>query len=52
MAELTTIDGVGEIVALQLRDGIQLRKTFIIDLLSLLNIQEETQIVAGGHSKG
>ena len=52
MAELTTIDGVGEIVALQLRDGIQLRKTFIIDLLSLLNIQEETQIVAGGPFEG
>ena len=52
MAELTTIDGVGEIVALQLRDGIQLRKTFIIDLLSLLNIQEETQIVAGGPLEG
>ena len=52
MAELTTIDGVGEIVASQLRDGIQLRKTFIIDLLSLLNIQEETQIVAGGPFEG
>ena len=52
MAELTTIDGVGEIVASQLRDGIQLRKTFIIDLLSLLNIQEETQILAGGPFEG
>ena len=52
MAELTTIDGVGEIVALQLRDGIRLRKTFIIDLLSLLNIQEETQIIVGGPFEG
>jgi DNA ligase (NAD+) len=52
MAELTAIEGVGEIVAMQLRDGIQLRKTFIIDLLTLLNIQDEAQIVAGGPFEG
>ena len=52
MTELTAIEGVGEIVAMQLRDGIQLRKTFIIDLLTLLNIQDEAQIVAGGPFEG
>jgi len=52
IAELTSIDGVGEIVALQLRDGIHLRRDFIHDLLTQLTITEETQVAAGGPFEG
>ncbi|MDP6865456.1 MAG: NAD-dependent DNA ligase LigA, partial [Candidatus Poseidoniaceae archaeon] len=52
VSELTSIDGVGEIVALQLRDGINLRITYIVDLISQLTIQQEEQIVAGGPFEG
>ena len=52
VSELTSIDGVGEIVALQLRDGINLRMTYIVDLISQLTIQQEEQIVAGGPFEG
>jgi len=52
IAELTSIDGVGEIVALQLRDGIHLRRDFILDLLTQLTITEEAQVVAGGPFEG
>ena len=50
--ELTSIDGVGEIVALQLRDGIHLRKAFITDLLVFLTIQHEELVEAGGPLEG
>ncbi len=52
VSELTSIDGVGEIVALQLRDGINLRMTYIVDLISQLTIQQEEKIVAGGPFEG
>lgn len=48
LSELTSIDGVGDIVALQLRDGIQLRREMVDDLLSLLSIQQEERIAEGG----
>ena len=48
LSELTSIDGVGDIVALQLRDGIQLRREMVADLLSLLSIQQEERIAEGG----
>jgi len=48
LSELTSIDGVGDIVALQLRDGIQLRREMVEDLLSLLSIQQEERIAEGG----
>ena len=48
LSELTSIDGVGDIVALQVRDGIQLRREMVDDLLSLLSIQQEEQISEGG----
>ena len=51
-SELTSIDGVGEIVALQLRDGIHLRRAFILDLLTQLTITKEAQVVAGGPFEG
>ena len=41
--ELTTLEGVGDIVALQLRDGINLRSQAIEALLSHLTIQAEQE---------
>ncbi len=52
ISELTSIDGVGEIVALQLRNGVHLRKAFITDLLSFLTIQQEEFVEAGGPLEG
>ncbi|MBA4734521.1 MAG: NAD-dependent DNA ligase LigA [Candidatus Poseidoniales archaeon] len=52
LSELTSIDGVGDIVALQLRDGIQLRREMVDDLLSLLSIQQEERIAEGGMFDG
>ena len=52
ISELTSIDGVGEIVALQLRDGIHLRRAFILDLLTQLTITKEVQVAAGGPFEG
>ena len=43
MQELTALDGVGDIVALQLRDGIKVRSEAIESLLSHLTIQSEQQ---------
>ena len=48
LSELTSIDGVGDIVAQQVRDGIQLRRGMVDDLLSLLSIQQEERIAEGG----
>jgi len=50
--ELTALDGVGEIVALQLRNGIHLRTKFITDLLSHLTIQQEEAVDIGGPFEG
>ena len=52
ISELTSIDGVGEIVALQLRNGIHLRSAFIQDLLTQLTITKEAQVAAGGPFDG
>ena len=43
MQELTALEGVGDIVALQLRDGIKVRSEAIESLLSHLTIQSEQQ---------
>ena len=43
MQELTSLEGVGDIVALQLRDGIKVRSQAIESLLSHLTIQSEQQ---------
>ena len=43
MQELTSLEGVGDIVALQLRDGIKVRGQAIESLLSHLTIQSEQQ---------
>ena len=52
ISELISIDGVGEIVALQLRNGIHLRSAFIQDLLTQLTITKEAQVAAGGPFDG
>ena len=42
------LDGVGEIVALQFRDGLQVRRTLVEDLIGLLTIEKEAvKSVAG-----
>ena len=48
LQELTALEGVGDIVALQLRDGIKVRSQAIADLLSHLTIEPEQQKVDQG----
>ena len=48
MQELTALEGVGDIVALQLRDGIKVRSQAIEGLLSHLTIQEEQKKTGHG----
>jgi DNA ligase (NAD+) len=42
------LDGVGEIVALQFRDGLQIRRTLVEDLVGLLTIEKEVVKTAAG----
>ena len=42
------VDGVGEIVALQFRDGLTARRTLVEDLIGLLNIEKEVVKTADG----
>ena len=42
------IDGVGEIVALQFRDGLTARRSLVEDLIGLLNIEKEVVKTADG----
>lgn len=48
MQELTALEGVGDIVALQLRDGIRVRSKAITGLLSHLTIQSEQKQIDQG----
>ncbi len=52
LQELTALEGVGDIVALQLRDGIKVRSQAIADLLSHLTIEPEQQKVDQGPFSG
>tara|TARA_B100001094_G_scaffold30811_1_gene25618 strand:- start:386 stop:2512 length:2127 start_codon:yes stop_codon:yes gene_type:complete len=52
LQELTALEGVGDIVALQLRDGIKVRSQAIADLLSHLTIEPEQQKVDQGPFAG
>ena len=52
MGEITSIGGVGEIVAFQLRDGILLRKDMILDLLSHLTLDMDVRVAEGGPFDG
>ncbi len=42
------LDGVGEIVALQFRDGLAVRRTLVEDLIDLLTIEQEEMKTAEG----
>jgi DNA ligase (NAD+) len=42
------LDGVGEIVALQFRDGLQVRRALVEDLIGLLSIEKEIVKAADG----
>jgi len=48
LQELTALEGVGDIVALQLRDGINIRSNAIENLLSHLSIQAEQEKIDQG----
>jgi DNA ligase (NAD+) len=52
MNEITSIEGVGGIVALQLRNGILLRKDTILDLLSHLTLNMDVRAAEGGPFDG
>jgi len=52
MGEITSIEGVGDIVALQLRDGILLRKDMILDLLGHLTLDMDVRVAGGGPFDG
>ena len=52
MREITSIDGVGDIVALQLRDGMLHRKDAILDLLTHLSLEKDVRIAGGGPFEG
>ena len=52
LQELTALEGVGDIVALQLRDGINIRSNAIENLLSHLSIQAEQAKIDQGPFMG
>ncbi|MGB0950452.1 MAG: BRCT domain-containing protein, partial [Poseidonia sp.] len=46
--QVLDLDGVGEIVALQFRDGLQVRRSLVEDLIALLTIEREVVKTAEG----
>ena len=48
LRQVLDLDGVGEIVALQFRDGLQVRRALVEDLVALLNIEQEVDKTAAG----
>ncbi len=52
LREVLAVDGVGEIVALQFRDGLARRRTLLEDLLTLINVQPEPVLAGGGPFEG
>ena len=48
LRQVLDLDGVGEIVALQFRDGLQVRRALVEDLVDLLNIEQEVVKTAAG----
>jgi DNA ligase (NAD+) len=48
LRQLLSVEGVGEIVVLQLRDGLAQRHTLVDDLVNLLNINTEPTLTKGG----
>jgi DNA ligase (NAD+) len=52
LRRLLNIEGVGEIVVLQFRDGLQQRRALLEDLVELLDIHTESAPVSGGLFEG
>ncbi len=48
LRQVLDLDGVGEIVALQFRDGLQVRRALLEDLIGLLTIEKEVVKTADG----
>lgn len=48
LRQVLDLDGVGEIVALQFRDGLQVRRALLEDLIGLLTIEKEVLKTADG----
>ena len=48
LRQVLDLDGVGEIVALQFRDGLQVRRALLEDLIGLLTIEKEVIKTADG----
>jgi DNA ligase (NAD+) len=48
LRQVLDLDGVGEIVALQFRDGLQVRRSLVEDLIELLTIEREVVKTAEG----
>lgn len=49
---LCTVDGIGEKVALQVRDGLSKRKEMLLDLSTLLSITNQPKAASGGPLDG
>ena len=49
---LCTVDGIGEKVALQVRDGLSKRKEMLLDLSNLLTITDQPKAASGGPLDG
>lgn len=52
IAELTSIDGVGNVVAEHFRDGLTSRRPLVLDLVGLVNVTEEPRPVSTGPFDG
>lgn len=52
LRNLMGIDGVGSVVALHFRDGLHQRKQMLEDLLSLIDVQPQPFLAAGGPFEG
>lgn len=49
---LVEIDGIGMIVARQVRDGLALRREMLLDLASIIEVEDQPQAPAGGNLTG
>ena len=52
LRRLLSVEGVGDIVVLQLRDGLSQRRQLLDDLVTLLNVEAEVVPVTGGPFEG
>ena len=49
---LVEIDGIGMIVARQVRDGLALRREMLLDLASLIEVEDQPEAIDGGNLSG